>query len=311
MPLRVTCVVLGAIGCGSVTASNPTEPRDAMASDASVDATVICDPMAPFKAPVAVPGVATDATVELAPRLSADELTIYFWGEPQSNPDSNIYVAHRAKRTDPFDDPMPVPSIDTTALENDPAISSDGNTLWFTSNRPTGKVYHLYVATRATSLAQFGAPGLVDGVNAADTTQSDVQPFVTADGSELWFASSRPPSQLSDIWHASWNGTSFANPVQEVAVSSAGDDFNPTLSADRLTLYFSSTRAATGAPGGFDVWRSHRSVASDGFPAPSLVDELSTTGRDYATWLSPDNCRIYGSRTGAVNDDVFMATRQP
>jgi len=311
MMLRVTCVVLGVIGCGSVTASPKS---DAGGSDAVPgDATTTCDPMAPFGTPVAVPGVATDALVELAPRLSPDELTIYFWGQ-QGTSDTNVYVAHRAKLTDPFDMPVPVPTVSTTAAESDPAISSDGLALWFTSNRPAGTVYHIYVATRATSTVGFGTPGLVDGVNAADTTQSDVQPFVVAADSgrsELWFVSKRPPSQKTDIWHTTWNGTSFTSPVQEVAVSSADDDFNPTLSADRLTLYLSSTRAATGARGDFDVWRSHRSVVTDSFPAPSLVNELNTPGRDYATWLSPDNCRIYGSRPGAANDDIFMATRQP
>lgn len=321
--LRLACVVLGAIGCGSVTASSKSDamtgsdamdgsdatPADAGSSDGPVDTAVTCDPMAPFGAPIAVAGVATDAISEIAPRLSPDERTMYFWGGPAGA--SHLYVTHRAKPTDPFDAPVPVPNVNSSAADNDPSNSADGNALWFASNRITGEGYHLYVATRPSSVVEFGAASLADGINSADKTLSDVQPFVTADGSELWFTSTRPPSQSADIWHATWDGTRFANPVQDIALSSAVADHVPTLSADRLTIYFSSNRTDAGAKGGFDVWRAHRSVVQDGFPAPSLVDELSAAGDDIASWLSADNCRIYGSRRGAVNADVFMATRQP
>jgi len=85
-------------------------------------------------------------------------------------------------------------------------------------------------------------------------------------------------------------------------LNSPSDDYLPTLSADRLTVYLASTRVAPGAKGGFDVWMSHRSTINDGFPTPTLVDELNTAGDDYSSWLSVDNCWMYGmSNSGGVN----------
>ena len=94
-------------------------------------------------------------------------------------------------------------------------------------------------------------------------------------------------------------------------LNSLADDYLPTLSTDRLTVYFTSTRAAAGTKGGFDVWTSHRSTVNDGFPAPTLVDELNTAGSDYATWLSADNCRMYGTSNSSGTGRIYVATRQP
>ena len=41
--------------------------------------------------------------------------------------------------------------------------------------------------------------------------------------------------------------------------------------------------------------------------APTLLEELNTSGNDRATWLSPDGCRLYGSTDG----NVWIATRLP
>jgi hypothetical protein len=100
--------------------------------------------------------------------------------------------------------------------------------------------------------------------------------------------------------------------VAVAELNSPGDEWVPTVSADRLTVYFSSGRAATGVKGDLDIWASHRNVIDDGFPAPTLVDELNTAGADLASWLSADNCRMYGTSSGGGGTNrIYMATRQP
>src|SRR5262249_29629090 len=149
---------------------------------------------------------------------------------------------------------------------------------------------HLYVATRSSTLAEFGPPGLVAMANAADVMVSDGQPFETADGTELWFTSTRQPTLgLSDIWRAVRTGAAFAPPVMEAALGSAADDLFPVRSAARLTIYFASNRSPAGAKGGYDIWTSHRSSVNDGFPAPTPVAELDTADDEFTGWLSSDN----------------------
>jgi hypothetical protein len=80
---------------------------------------------------------------------------------------------------------------------------------------------------------------------------------------------------------------------------------DPIVTTDELTLYMSvpdgtgtphiqtATRASTGAP----------------FGAPSPVHELDSAGGEYASWISPDACRIYLTRMVAGQWDLFVAQR--
>lgn len=279
------------VGCGGVDSSR----------DAGV---IVCDPTAKFGAPMPIPGLEmVDAGTA---HLSANELTIYF------SDTTDLWAAHRGALTEAFGTPTLITAQNSSASDYDPAVSSDELKLWFASNRIINEGFHLYVATRASTLSEFGAPGLAATINATDTTQSDGQPFVTADGSELWFTSTRVGGLGgSDIWRATWKGDRFATPEAVLELNSSSDDWFPTLSNDRLTVYFMSKRVIAGTKGGFDIWTSHRSSVNDGFPAPRLVDELNTAGNDRATWLSADNCRMYGTSNGGDTNHLSVSTRQP
>jgi len=295
------------VGCGGVSSSTET-PVDAPAMDAPVDAPRMCDPLAKFGAPMPIPGLAmVDGGTA---RLSPDELTIYF----SSTAPAELWVAHRSASTEAFGAPALIAAQNSSSLEFDPTVSSDGLTLWFSSNRVANEGTHLYVATRASTLAEFGVPGVAATINATDTTQADVHPFLTADGNELWFVSSRAGGGGAlNIWHAARTSGGFAPPAIVPELNSSSEDWLPTLSADRLTVYFASTRPAAGTKGGFDTWRSHRSTVNDGFREPTLVDELNTAGNEAVTWLSADNCRVYGAgaSSGSGIYRLYVATRQP
>jgi Tol biopolymer transport system component len=268
----------------------------------------MCDPAAEFGAPVPISELAMVNAG--APRLSSDELTMYFhaYGDQV-----DLWKAQRNSLTEPFGPPTLLAGQSSPSNDYDPAVSADGLTLWFASTRVANEGQHLYVSTRASTLAEFGAPGLAATVNAPDTQQYDAQPFLTAAGNELWFTSKRTGGLGgNDIWRAAWTGSGFATPSLAAELNSPVDEWVPTLSADLLTVYFSSPRAATGANGNLDIWISHRNVIDDGFPAPTLVDELNTAGADLASWLSADNCRMYGASSGDDGTShIYIATRQP
>ena len=211
------------VGCGGVKALTDAAmtPPD--------DAPRMCDPTAKFGAPMPIPGLGMFEGGTA--RLSPDELTIYF-----SANSADLWVAHRNTLMEAFETPTLITAQNSSAADVDPAVSSDGLTLWFGSNRIVNEGLHLYVATRASKLAEFGPPGLAATVNATDKQQSDYEPFVTADGNELWFTSTRPGGLGGyDIWRATLTGNGFATPVIVSELNSSVDDFLPALSADRLT----------------------------------------------------------------------------
>ena len=294
------------LSCGNVDPStNASMPADGHVSR-PVDAQQSCDPMAKFDTPIPVPGL--EMIDGGPPRLSPDELTIYFFtGAP-----TDLWTARRSALTEAFGTPTTMTAQNSPYDDADPTTTPDGLTLWFTSNRVINEGYHMYVAARPSGLAVFGAPGLAATVNATDTKQWDIQPSITSDNNELWFASSRSGGMGSfDIWHAIWSGSGFGTPTAVSEINSSADDRMPTLSADQLTIYFSSTRATIGTKGAADIWTSHRNSIHDKFSPPTLVNELNTSGGDYAKWMSADNCRIYGLSYVNGPGRYFVAARQP
>lgn len=294
MKIGYALCLLTAVGCGDVIVVRVTP-----------DASRVCDPREQFGPPVTLSGL--EEIEGSNPRLSVDELTVYF-----HTSSGELRSAHRAARTDAFEAPQPLPTQSSGILDYDPAVSPDGLALWHSSHRAPDEGQHLYVSTRMSTLTEFGAPQLAERVNSPTKADRDVQPFLTADGQELWFASNRTGAMGGeDLWRAVWTGSGFATPVHVSELSSPEGDNMPALSADRLTIYFSSPRPVAGARGASDIWVSHRETVEARFPAPMLVDELNSAGSDIAGWISADHCRIYGSSDISGTRRLFVATRQP
>jgi hypothetical protein len=320
--LGLACT-LGGAACGNVSgAGSRSDAGDAPPimdaggiSDAeplpdAPPAATVCDPLAKFGplTPVVIPGL--DGLLKHSANLSLDELTMYF-DAIAPNGDSNLYITTRTSRAAAWGQATALTSVNSSKNDDRPSVSSDGLALWFVSNRIANESEHIFVATRASTLASFGTPE-VASINATDTSVPDAWPFQTADNQELWLASERVPTQgLFDIWRAPAVGKGFGTPVQVLELDSMGSDGKPMLSADRLTLYLGSTRPGTGTKGSFDIWRTHRQNVADGFPAPVLVPELNSAKSDFATWISPDGCRIYITANDGTTDAIYVASRTP
>jgi len=308
--------LVAAAACGDVDEAPRDAPGrdgpapDAPAADASIDAAAACDPRANFGTPMPLAGFATGGT-EYAPRLSPDELTLYTSGPlGDGSTRSDLYVATRASVETAFGHPTRL----TTSSEADdynPTVSSDGLTLFFDSTRGGGP-RRLYVAARSTTLGEFGSASLLAGVGSAVAEDADIQPFVSADGVELWFSSSRTGGRgATDLWRALRSGAGFGAPEAIVGLSSSVADELPLVSADRLTVYFGSNRGGDGTTGGFDIWTARRTTVDDGFPSPTPLAHVNTAGNDFPTWLSPDGCRLYIITDQGGTYDIVVAERAP
>jgi hypothetical protein len=52
-------------------------------------------------------------------------------------------------------------------------------------------------------------------------------------------------------------------------------------------------------------------TTSDNFGALTPSHELDSTEGEYPTWISPDQCRLYLTRTVGGQTDIYMASRSP
>ena len=172
--------------------------------------------------------------LEYRPRLSPDELTIHFKRTDTSDSVTHIYTAHRTSLEAPFSTPELMPDVNSAFADEDLTISADGTTGFFSTSRATnGRSLDVFVATRASAAAPFGAAALLTNVNSPG---DDTHAFLRRDGQELWFASNRltAPGGTKDLYRSVRTSDGVAVPLRVAELSAAEDDGCPVLSADGL-----------------------------------------------------------------------------
>jgi hypothetical protein len=170
----------------------------------------------------------------------------------------------------------------------------------------------LYFALRSTvGSAQFSAATPVAELasNAFDGT-----PFVAASGLRVYFYSTRAGSNAGSrdlwVWERPAPGAPFEPPRPLTELNTSGLELLPRLSADELTIVFTSDRP--GGRGRTDIWRAQRGSVAEAFGAPENVDELNTGSDDTGAWPSSDGLTIYfaSNRAGGQGSlDFWRATR--
>ena len=183
--------------------------------------------------------------------LSADGLSLLF----QENP--HIKVATRASIALPFSAGTPVPELNIGTFERPGKLSADGLRLYLEINSAFNT--DLYIASRPSLSDPWGTP--TQGPFAANVNSpfsAELEPYVTPDELQLFFASNRPGGIGGiDIWWSSRIslGDPFSAPVNVDSLNTFDSDRSPELRGS--TLFFTSTREGS----------------SDVFTAPAVVPE--------------------------------------
>ncbi|CAN5785085.1 hypothetical protein BH23GEM7_BH23GEM7_28430 [soil metagenome] len=122
---------------------------------------------------------------------------------------------------------------------------------------------------------------------------SDIDPFITPDGSKLFFSSIRPvdgqPRLDADIWMVERTRTGWSEPIHlGNVVNSPNDDLYPSVARDG-TLYFGSSRPGLpDYPRTWNIWRA-RWVDGEYMAAELLGEGVNSPTRwDFNPAISPD-----------------------
>jgi Tol biopolymer transport system component len=230
---------------------------------------------------------------------------------------AGLAAAHSSQRGPQFDFGPPAnlgSIVNSPAFDGGPSISTDGLSLYFTSERPGGLGGgDLWVAKRGKAPDPFGPPqNLGAGIN---SPANEFAPSISADGLSLYFDSDRPGGLgLSDVWVATRAATSepFGTPRNlGVGVNSSASDGLPSISADGLSLHFCSRRA--GGSGGMDLWVARRNTTSEPFvEAESLGPVVNSPNYDGEPSISADGLHLFFSSDrpgGHGNRDMWVAAR--
>ncbi|MFO1054558.1 MAG: hypothetical protein U1F36_20235 [Planctomycetota bacterium] len=188
--------------------------------------------------------------------------------------------------------PQVVPNIASTVSDTSPTLSADGLTMWFASSRSGGAEWEIYETTRASTAQPFGTP-VLSGVSMVGATDTD--PFVSHDGLELYFCSTRAGGQGNfDILRATRPSTAapFGPPAFVTELNSPDNDGSPSLTADGLTIYILSARAGSPNPPNAVIWRAKRPNRGSPFSTPVLVGELANADANRGPEVAPDDLSI-------------------
>ncbi len=254
---------------------------------------------------------------DTGPFVSPDGLTLLFASDRQQSPGVAIWMSTRRSAAEPWGAPaMLGPPINPKNGEHkDPCLSPHGLTLYFASTRAGG--YDLWISTRRNAAEPWGAPENL-GPTVNSSTAYEEMPCVAADGLTLIFTSDRPGGHGDrDLWMstrpdaaASWGAPVNLGP----AVNTAGMDMGAALTADSLTLFFSSYHRP-GGRGQFDLWMASRSSKAEPFGRPVNLGALVNSGlSDEQPALSADGRTLYFAslRPGGQGErDLWQAPLLP
>lgn len=212
-------------------------------------------------------------------------------------------------------------AINSSASDQGPAISKDGLSLYFTSDRPggLGGPFDMYVSQRASVDDPWGTPmNLGPTVN---TAFDEGNPAFSRDGHLLFFQSKRPGGLGGiDLWVSrrehthddfDWQPAVNLGPT----VNSAADDNGPSYFENEEDgapqLYFGSSRS--GGLGGADIYLSEQ-MADGSFGPAMLVTELSSVSNENRPSIRHNGLEIFfqSNRTGSLGTalDLWVATRE-
>ncbi|MCW3787633.1 OmpA family protein [Plebeiibacterium sediminum] len=197
---------------------------------------------------------------EGAQTLSADGNWMFFTacGRSDTRGSCDIYFSYRTEYG--WSTPKNIdPPVNSLYWESQPSFSSDGRTLYFSSNRGGGKGGNdiwkaVLIGYQSDGTPFFGKPeNLGDHVN---TPFNEVSPFIHPDNHTLYFSSNGWPGmgEMDIFLSRKDENNQFEKPENlGYPINSTGDDVGLIVTADGQKAYFSSERFGSSF-GGKDLY---------------------------------------------------------
>jgi hypothetical protein len=204
------------------------------------------------------------------------------------------------------------PVLEPLSNVRDLAVSADQTEWFFSIQSPDGAISR--IATFRKKGKGWTSPELMP----FSETWSDLEPFLSADGRRLYFASNRPKNATDsaasdfDIWFVerSSPGGAWSAPKNPGApVNTPGDEFYPSLTTTG-DLYFTTEKA--GGAGRDDIWHSRWNGTAFEQPEP-IGSAVNTEGMEFNAFVAPDGSFLLFSRYNAAgapgSGDLFIARK--
>jgi outer membrane protein OmpA-like peptidoglycan-associated protein/tetratricopeptide (TPR) repeat protein len=234
----------------------------------------------------------------------------YGWNE---EPYLDIYKATLGD-SGTFSEATTVTSLNSKFHDGPLTISTDGNTVYFTSDSFREGLFerdkknklklgknNIYKATK-----DGNGWGNVKSLPFNSKEYSTSNPSLSRDGKTLYFSSDMPNSLGGvDIWKVAVNedGTYGAPENLGSKVNTEGNESFPFIADDNKTLFFASSGRQ--GLGGYDIYQID---LSNGSEAQNLGKPINTEKDDFAFTFNKAKNQGFFSSNRNGNDDIFGAT---
>ena len=196
--------------------------------------------------------------------------------------------------------------ISTGEFDSHPAFTPDGRTLYFLRSTPNFNLWTILVSR--FERGKWSTPE----VAAFSGQHSDADPFITQDGSQLYFISNRPVAGKTkpdlDIWVMERTASGWSEPKNVGApVNSGASEWYPTV-ASNGTIYFGSDR--DGGKGRTDIYRC-RLVNGKYAEAENLGDVINSQFAEFEPLVARDESFLIfmggGKPDGHGGFDLYLS----
>ena len=210
-------------------------------------------------------------------------------------------------------EPLSIDGADGAANQGAASLSSDGKHLYFTQwKKVNGKnISAIYYASKKGS--EWSNPVLLSLVNTNGF--SSKQPYCSADGKNLFFASDKPGGTGGfDIWYAPLqsDGTT-GTPINAANINTEADEQAPFYHVASNTLVFSSN-GRTGM-GGFDLFTSK--MKDEQWTTPENMGHPVNSSRDDIYFFAPEgqdllkNSMLSSDRGSSCCLETYTVAKSP
>lgn len=191
----------------------------------------------------------------------------------------------------------PVP-FSSGQADLEPALSADGNTLFFASNRSltgTANDFDIWFVDRPQG-GSWGEPKLAGG--GINSPGNEFYPSIAKNGN-LYFTSERGGGKGGeDIWMSSFVNGQYNTPESlPVAINSIRGEYNAFIDPDEQFIYFSSD-GRSDAIGGGDLYISRKGANGTWLPAGRL--NFNSAQLDYCPYVASNGNYLFFTSTRPV-----------
>ncbi len=312
-------------------AATPTDPAPTPGTDppsGTGGSTGVGTPSAIISAITAVPGLNSDASDD-NPSLTGDMLEIYFASTREDDRvlgSQDIWFSTRASLDAPWSAPSPLEAVNSIAFETSPAVSEDGLTLWFGSEREDASAQgeiDVWVSARTDRASPWTAPVNVTELN---TPSKDIPRPLGNSGLTMPMGSQRAFEGVyyTFLAHRPDVEAPFEAPqlIQElfdppceqgvngcIADNAGRNTVDAFLSADGQTLFYKQVVLGGGEDDPGDLYWSTWDASLQRFSPAKPLEALNLDGSDERDlWLSPDGTTLFFASDRTGNFELYQAT---